>query len=98
MARGLPEWEVPPVDGGQTLWVRLPHGDGTSFAQAALRHRVSILPGSGLDPTGGSADYVRIHFLHPPDILTSAVDRLAAAWRTYRPPPRPATAPPPLAM
>ncbi|MFD0360456.1 PLP-dependent aminotransferase family protein [Nocardia sp. GCM10030253] len=98
LARRLPDWEVPPVEGGQTLWVRLPHGDGVSFAQAALRHRVSILAGSGLDPTGGSESHLRIHFLHPPETLSTAVDRLAEAWRTYRPPRRPVTAPPVLAM
>jgi DNA-binding transcriptional MocR family regulator len=86
LARHLPGWDVPPVRGGQTLWVRLPHGDGASFAQAALRHRVAVLPGSGLDPSGRSAGYVRVHFLASPDELTEAVRRMTAAWRTYRPP------------
>ncbi|MFE1594107.1 PLP-dependent aminotransferase family protein [Nocardia sp. NPDC058705] len=98
LARRLPDWVVPPVEGGQTLWIRLPRGDGASFAQAALRQRVSTLAGSGLDPTGGSERYLRLHFLHPPEILTAAVDRLAEAWRTYRPPVTPGTAPPPLAL
>lgn len=98
LARRLPDWAAPPVEGGQTLWIRLPYGDGASFAQAALRHRVSILAGSGLDSSGGSESSVRIHFLHPPETLSTAVDRLAEAWRTYRPPSRPATAPPALAM
>ncbi|MEU7215950.1 PLP-dependent aminotransferase family protein [Nocardia iowensis] len=98
LARLLPDWHVPAVTGGQTLWVRLPYGDGTSFAQAALRHGVAILPGSGLDPNGGSADHIRVHFLHPPDILTEAARRLTEAWRAYRPPARPAPAPPALAI
>src|SRR5690242_3670876 len=63
MARHLPDWDVPPVRGGQTLWVRLPRGDGTSFAQAALRHRVAVLPGNGLDASGNSAEYLRLNFL-----------------------------------
>jgi DNA-binding transcriptional MocR family regulator len=86
LARYLPEWEVPPVRGGQALWVRLPRGDGTSFAQAAFRHRVAVLPGSGFDAAGRSEDCLRIHFLAPPDTLTEAVRRLALAWRDYRPP------------
>ena len=86
LARHLPDWEVPPVRGGQTLWIRLPHGDGTSFAQAALRYRVAVLPGSGLDASGQSAEYLRIHFLALPDELTEAVRRLAEAWRAYHPP------------
>jgi len=93
LARHLPSWDVPPVRGGQTLWVRLPHGDGTSFAQAALRHQVAVLPGNGLDASGHSAEYLRLHFLASPDQLTEAVLRLAAAWRVYRPPAFPVPAP-----
>ncbi|QUH05838.1 PLP-dependent aminotransferase family protein [Saccharopolyspora erythraea] len=86
LTRQLPDWEVPPVQGGQTLWVRLPRGDGDSFAQTALRHGVAVLPGGGLDAAGGSEEYVRIHFLHTPDDLSQAVRRLARAWHAYRPP------------
>ena len=86
LARHLPDWDVPPVQGGQTLWIRLPHGDGTSFAQTALRHQVAVLPGSGLDPSGRSAKCLRVHFLLPPDELTEAVRRLTAAWSAYHPP------------
>ena len=85
LARALPSWEAPAVLGGQTLWVRLPRGDGRSFAQQALRHGVAVLPGSGLDADGGSADYVRVHFLAPPAELTEAVRRLASAWQGYQP-------------
>ncbi|MFE9579487.1 PLP-dependent aminotransferase family protein [Nocardia sp. NPDC006044] len=98
LARLLPDWTVPEVPGGQTLWLRLPYGDGASFAQAALRHGVAILPGSGLDSTGGSADHVRVHFLHPAETLTEAAHRLAEAWRTYRPPAQVIPSPPALAM
>ena len=93
LARHLPGWDVPPVRGGQTLWVRMPRGDGTSFAQAALRHQVAVLPGNGLDASGHSAEYLRLHFLASPDELTEAVLRLAAAWRAYRPPALPEPAP-----
>jgi DNA-binding transcriptional MocR family regulator len=98
LARRLPSWDVPPVPGGQTLWVRLPHGDGTSFAQAALRHRVAILPGSSLDASGQSQDYLRLHFVAKPADLTEAVRRLAGAWRAYRPPPAPAVSPPAMSV
>jgi len=83
LARRLPDWDAPPVRGGQTLWVRLPYGDGDSFAQAALRQGVAVLAGGGLDASGGSAEHVRIHFLASPDELTEAVRRLAAAWRGF---------------
>lgn len=98
LTRHLPDWDVPPVQGGQTLWIRLPHGDGTSFAQAALRHKVAVLPGSGLDPSGLSAKCLRVHFLLPPDELTEAVRRLTAAWSAYHPPAVRIAAPPALAV
>ena len=83
LASRLPSWTCPPVAGGQTLWVRLPHGDGTSFAQVAMRYGVAVLPGGAVDASGGSRRYLRLHFLTSPDRLTEAVRRLAAAWRAY---------------
>ncbi|MEV4347080.1 PLP-dependent aminotransferase family protein [Actinoplanes sp. NPDC049596] len=85
LARALPSWHAPAVPGGQTLWVRLPHGDARSFAQQSLRHGVAVLPGPSLDPSGGSDDHLRLHFLATPEDLTEAVRRLAAAWSTYDP-------------
>ncbi|MGW0249714.1 aminotransferase-like domain-containing protein [Nocardia goodfellowii] len=94
LSADLPDWRVTPVRGGQSLWFRLPHGDGGSFAQTALRHHVAILAGSGLDITGDSNEHIRIHFRHPPNVLREAVSRLATAWHAYRPPAHPtATAP-----
>jgi DNA-binding transcriptional MocR family regulator len=86
LAEHLPGWEAPPMRGGQTLWIRLPYGDGTSFAQAALRHGVAVLPGSGLDAAGRCEEYMRIHFYADPGRLSEAVRRLAEAWHSYRPP------------
>jgi DNA-binding transcriptional MocR family regulator len=94
LGRHLPRWQVPAVPGGQTVWVRLPYGDGSSFAQTALRHGVAVLPGTGFDADGGSHEYLRLHFLATPEQLSEAVRRLATAWRDYRPPPHPTPAPP----
>lgn len=98
LAAHLPDWDAPAVAGGQTLWVRLPHGDGTSFAQRALRHGVAVLPGTGLDPSGGSTDRLRVSFVATPADLREAVHRLAEAWRTYDPPRHHIAAPTPLAV
>jgi DNA-binding transcriptional MocR family regulator len=92
LGRHLPSWDVPAVPGGQTLWVRLPRGDGTSFAQTAMRHGVAVLPGTGLDVSGQSESHLRLHFLLTSDELAEAVRRLAAAWDAYCPP-RARTAP-----
>lgn len=80
LERHLPDWSFRPASGGQTLWVQLPAADATSFAQIALRHGVAVLPGSSLDATGGSENYLRLPFLAPPDVLSDAVRRLAGAW------------------
>ncbi|MEU9982220.1 PLP-dependent aminotransferase family protein [Streptomyces sp. NPDC050856] len=85
LARLLPSWSCPPAEGGQTLWVRLPHGDGVAFAQVALRHGVAVLPGATMDALGGSTRCLRLHFVLPPDVLSRAVDRLARAWSEYAP-------------
>ena len=97
LTQHLPSWEVPQIRGGQTLWVRLPEGDGNSFAQAAMRHGIAVLPGSGLDVTGRSDRYLRLHFRAHPTDLTEAVTRLTTTWHTYNPPstqvpPRPSIA------
>ncbi|MEV6251118.1 PLP-dependent aminotransferase family protein [Streptomyces sp. NPDC051742] len=92
LARLLPSWSCAPATGGQTLWVRLPHGDGVSFAQLALRHGVAVLPGATTDALGGSVRHLRLHFLLPPEGLTEAVVRLAAAWAEYTPGPAPVRA------
>ncbi|MFF1507076.1 PLP-dependent aminotransferase family protein [Streptomyces sp. NPDC058326] len=89
LARLLPSWSAAPATGGQTMWVRLPHGDGVSFAQLALRHGVAVLPGATADALGGSVRHLRLHFLAAPDVLTEAVRRLAAAWAEYTPGPAP---------
>jgi DNA-binding transcriptional MocR family regulator len=98
LAHHLPDWQAPAVPGGQTLWVRLPRGDGSSFAQQAFRHGIAVLPGSGLDADGRSAEYLRLHFLAPPAQLSEAVHRLAAAWRSYKPEQRRDTFPPAIAI
>jgi len=46
---------------------------------------VAVLPGTGLDASGGSAEYVRLHFLASPADLRESVRRLAAAWQSYEP-------------
>jgi DNA-binding transcriptional MocR family regulator len=98
LAEHLPDWIVPPVSGGQTLWIRLPYGDSASYAQVALREGVAVLPGDGLDASGGSRDRLRVHFQADITDLVAGVHRLASAWKAYRPPEQRVGHPPSLAI
>ncbi|MFN8109805.1 MAG: PLP-dependent aminotransferase family protein [Thermoleophilia bacterium] len=84
MALGLPEWEVSEPLGGATLWPRMPWGDARSFAQAALRAGVVILPGPAMSTTGGHADRMRLSLLGEPEELREGIRRLGAAWVSYQ--------------
>lgn len=75
------EWQRPP--GGQSLWVRLPGADASAFAQLAIRHGVSIIPGPLLSPIGAGGDRFRLPFVAAPEELETAVELLAGAWRSY---------------
>jgi DNA-binding transcriptional MocR family regulator len=85
----LPEWTFTAVTGGQCLWVRLPCGDASAFAQVALRHGIAILPGSAL---GGRPEFLRLPFTIPVPQITESLRRVAAAWHDYRPHSGPAPA------
>jgi DNA-binding transcriptional MocR family regulator len=81
----VPDWSWDPPQGGLCLWVRLPYGSATEFSQVALRHGVSVVPGSVASCDGGFGDHVRLPFGHNPRVLEEGVRRLAAAWRAYAP-------------
>jgi DNA-binding transcriptional MocR family regulator len=74
-------WRRPP--GGQNLWIRLPGGDAAAFAQLAIRHGVSVIPGPLVSPNGGGHDRFRLPFVAAPEVLETAVGLLAGAWRAY---------------
>src|SRR5512133_3358754 len=81
----LPDWKFRVPAGGLFFWVRLPAGDAREFTQVALRHGVSILPGTAMSATEQHASYIRLAFLAEEETLRAGVRRLAAAWRDYQP-------------
>jgi DNA-binding transcriptional MocR family regulator len=76
------EWDRPP--GGQSLWIRLPGADASAFAQVAIRHGVSVIPGPLVSPNGAGGDRFRLPFVADPEVLETAVELLARAWRSFR--------------
>ena len=83
LARHLPEWSWAPPAGGLSLWVRLPRGNADEFAQVALRHGVSIVPGSLASPDGSFSDHLRLPFVLDRDRMEEGIERLARAWSSY---------------
>jgi DNA-binding transcriptional MocR family regulator len=83
LAERLPQWRFAKPAGGLFLWVRLPFGEATSFAQFAARAGVRILPGSSMTVDGSCAEYVRLPFAVCRARIEAGVARLASAWRRY---------------
>jgi DNA-binding transcriptional MocR family regulator len=80
----LPDFTWQPPDGGLSLWLRLPAGTATGFAEVAARLGVAVVPGALLSPQRKADDHIRLVYARPPDILDEGIRRLAAAWQHYR--------------
>jgi DNA-binding transcriptional MocR family regulator len=85
LSEHLPEWSWTPPAGGLSLWVKLPMGAAGEFAQVALRHGVSVVPGPLASPDGSFADHLRLPFVLGPEEMEEGVRRLARAWQAYSP-------------
>jgi DNA-binding transcriptional MocR family regulator len=85
LSKLLPDWSWDTPQGGLCLWVRLPYGSATEFAQVALRTGVSIVAGSVASADGSFDDHLRLPFGHRPEALEAGIRRLAEAWRLYAP-------------
>src|SRR5262245_14191520 len=81
----LPDWTWTLPQGGLSIWARLPHGDASEFAQVALRHGVSLLPGPSISADGRHPQHLRLVYVHEPRVVADAVERLAQAWHSYAP-------------
>ncbi len=79
----LPEWSFRPPRGGVVLWVELPGGRATAFAQFARGFGVSVATSADFAAGPDDDRHLRLPFTSAPDILRSAVDRLARAWAEF---------------
>lgn len=80
LARWLPQWQPNRPDGGLFSWVRLDEPGSTALTRRAEQLGVLIAPGSRFANGAGLERYLRLPFAQPPDVLVTAVERLAAAW------------------
>jgi DNA-binding transcriptional MocR family regulator len=83
LSRHLPDWTWVEPAGGLSLWVKLPRGDASTFAQVALRHGVAVVPGALASPGGGCADRLRLPYVLDAASMREGVERLARAWEAY---------------
>jgi DNA-binding transcriptional MocR family regulator len=79
--RWLPSWRRTSPAGGLTIWARLPCGDAEVLARLARERGVEIVPGVHFSVDGSTAEYVRLPFSRPPQVLEEGIRRLAEAWR-----------------
>lgn len=84
MRRELPAWAWRRPAGGLSLWVELPEGNATAFAQVAQRHGVIVVPGPLLSADEGHPRHLRLSFAAGIGAIAEGVERLAAAWSAYR--------------
>lgn len=81
LADRLPDWQLVAPQGGRSMWIRLPAGThATAFASAAIEHGVAIAGGNTFTADGSFGDHLRLGFVHPDDLLTEGLNRLANAW------------------
>jgi DNA-binding transcriptional MocR family regulator len=80
LSERLPDWQLVGAP-GPSAFIRLPRGDGASFARAAASHGVTINPGSVFCPDDTHANHIRVSLTAPTDELIVGLTRLEAASR-----------------
>jgi DNA-binding transcriptional MocR family regulator len=82
LARLLPEWEVPHVDGGIVTWVGLGAPVSSQLALSARREGLIIAAGPRFGVDGAFERFLRLPICYPPETTDAAVQALARAWRS----------------
>lgn len=78
----LQGWEFIEPTGGASLWVRLPYGSATTFAQLAEREGVLLFAGPVFSAAHEQDDHIRIAYSGPADRVLAGVEAIARAWRS----------------
>ena len=79
----LPDWEAVVPAGGASLWVRLPRGSATAFAQHAERFGVKLLPGTIFSAADQLDDHIRVAFADDVELTVRALRILGPLWKTF---------------
>jgi DNA-binding transcriptional MocR family regulator len=78
----FPEWRVPDVAGGLTVWVGLGAPVSSRLTLAARRNGLLIAAGPRFGVDGAFERFLRIPFSYSAEETDRAVDALAAAWES----------------
>ena len=82
LAERFPEWQVPQVDGGITLWVNLGRPVSSQLSLAARAQGLLLPAGPRFGIDGAFERFLRIPFCYGPDAMPRALDALALAWES----------------
>jgi DNA-binding transcriptional MocR family regulator len=80
----LPEWEVPAVDGGLSLWVDLGAPLSGALVMGVRSEGVLLSAGPRFAVDGGYERNLRVPFTTDPARIEQAVEALAVTWRRIR--------------
>ncbi|WP_150957095.1 PLP-dependent aminotransferase family protein [Microbacterium testaceum] len=84
LRRLLPEWEIPDVTGGVSLWVGIGEPLSTPLVMSARARGLALSAGSRFAVEGGHDRRLRVPFTASPPTLRRAVGILRAAWDDVR--------------
>ncbi len=82
IARHLPEWDVPHVDGGIVTWIGLGAPVSSQLALAARREGLIIAAGPRFGIDGAFERFLRLPICYSPETTDAAVHALVRAWRS----------------
>ncbi len=80
LAHFLPEWDVPRVSGGVSLWAGLDRPLSSALVLAAREERLYLSAGARFAATSGHDQYLRIPFTAPEAEMQRAVEILSRVW------------------
>ena len=81
----LPDWDIPVVHGGLSLWVGLGAPISSALAQAAQRRGVRITAGTKFGTDGTHERFIRVPFTGDPDRIRRGVGILRDTWDSLLP-------------
>lgn len=84
LERELPEWRVPDVNGGVSLWVEMGAPLSAALVMDVRSRGLLLSAGPRFSVDGGHDRHLRVPFTGPPDEIDRAVGILAEGWAHVR--------------